>query len=369
MKRILAFCLVSVMLLATACSSATTETSATSTETEIKISEEVTETALETADETVTAEAEVSFDVQYPLTVTDQAGRTVVIESEPERIVSGYYISTSLLIALEVDDRLVAIEGSANKRPVYALSAPELIDLPNVGSLKEFDLEACVAAEPDLVIIPVKLSDVAVTLEELGITVILVLPETEELFIEMADLVGTATNTVEKEKELVEYITGVKELLNTSLEDVEPTTIYLSGISDFLLTAPKTMYQSDMLSLAGGKNVAEEIDDSYWAEVSYEQILSWNPQCIVIASDASYTVEDVLNNENLMICDAVINGNVYKLPSNAEAWDSPVPSSVLGSLWLASKLYPEAISPETCYDVIDEYYETFYGFNYSSLGT
>lgn len=35
----------------------------------------------------------------YPITVTDQSGREVTIEKEPERIVSGYYIPSSLLIA------------------------------------------------------------------------------------------------------------------------------------------------------------------------------------------------------------------------------------------------------------------------------
>ena len=35
-----------------------------------------------------------------PITVTDQAGRTVTIESPAERIVSSYYISTALLVAL-----------------------------------------------------------------------------------------------------------------------------------------------------------------------------------------------------------------------------------------------------------------------------
>ena len=40
----------------------------------------------------------------YPVTVTDQAGREVTIEEEPEKLVSGYYISTSLLIALDLDD-------------------------------------------------------------------------------------------------------------------------------------------------------------------------------------------------------------------------------------------------------------------------
>ena len=40
----------------------------------------------------------------YPVTLTDHAGRTVTIEKAPERLVSGYYISTSLLIALDLDE-------------------------------------------------------------------------------------------------------------------------------------------------------------------------------------------------------------------------------------------------------------------------
>ena len=45
----------------------------------------------------------------YPVTVTDQAGRTVTVEAEPQRLVSGYYISSSLLIALELDSKMVGI--------------------------------------------------------------------------------------------------------------------------------------------------------------------------------------------------------------------------------------------------------------------
>ena len=81
----------------------------------------------------------------YPITVTDQAGRAVTIEKSPEKLVSGYYISTSLLIALGLDDQMVGIEAKANKRAIYRLSAPELMDLPSVGSAKEFDLEGCAA--------------------------------------------------------------------------------------------------------------------------------------------------------------------------------------------------------------------------------
>mgnify|MGYP000340960508 CR=1 FL=1 len=67
-------------------------------------------------------------ETSYPVTVTDQADRTVTIEKEPTKIVSGYYIPSSLLIALGLSDKVVGIEAKADKRPIYKLAAPELLD-------------------------------------------------------------------------------------------------------------------------------------------------------------------------------------------------------------------------------------------------
>lgn len=296
----------------------------------------------------------------YPITVTDQAGREVVIESEPQRIVSGYYITSSLLIALDLDEKMVGIEDNPQKRPIYSLCNPDLNELQTVGSVKEFDIEACLSTNPDLVIIPMKLRDVADTLEELGLDVIVVNPESHELVNEMAEVVAAATNTVDRGNELTAFINTTKDMLDSVTEGTEPVTVYLGGNSDFLSTAGGGMYQNDMISAAGGINVAGDIDDTYWVETSYEQVLAWNPDYIILAANAEYTVEDVLNDENLAVLDAVINGNVYKLPSDIEAWDSPVPSGILGSVWIANILYPELISDETSEGLIREFYETFY---------
>lgn len=301
----------------------------------------------------------------YPLTVTDQAGREVTIESEPQRIVSGYYISTSALIALGQADRLVGIEAKADKRPIYRHSAPELIDLPNVGSAKEFDLEGCAALEPDLVILPMKLKNAADTLSDLGIPVILVNPENQPLLQEMIGLIADATNSQSQALALQDFTDAQEVYLNVTLAGAEKPTVYMAGNSGLLSTAGDAMYQSDLICLAGGKNAAAEITDTYWAEVSYEQLLAWNPQYIILASDAGYTVEDVLADENLAACDAVTSGHVYQLPGDAEAWDSPVPSGILGAMWLANVLHPERVSQEECTAVMNEYYETFYGFTYS----
>ena len=301
----------------------------------------------------------------YPMTVTDQAGRTVTIEKEPQKLVSGYYISTSAIIALDLKDKLVGIEAKANKRAIYSLSAPELIDLPNVGTAKEFNLEGCVALAPDLVILPLKLKSAAESLTALGIDVLLVNPENQQLLEEMVTLIGKATNTQTKAAELLGFISDQNERLTSSLANAEKPKVYLAGNSNLLSTAGSAMYQSDMIRLAGGANVAADITDTYWVEISYEQLLTWNPEYIILASDATYSVEDVLTNPNLANCDAVKNGKVFKMPSKAEAWDSPVPGGILGAVWLSSALHPEICTEASVNDIIDTYYETFYDFKYS----
>src|SRR5699024_1391402 len=134
---------------------------------------------------------------QYPVTLTDAAGREVTIEEEPEKLVSGYYITTSMLIALGQQDKLVGIEAKADSRPIYSLAAPELLELPNVGTAKQFDLEGCAAMEPDLVILPMKLKDSVPALEELDITVLTVNPEDLSLLEETITMLGKATGAQE----------------------------------------------------------------------------------------------------------------------------------------------------------------------------
>ena len=301
----------------------------------------------------------------YPITVTDQAGREVTIQEEPQRLVSGYYISTSALIALELEGKLVGIEAKADKRAIYKLSAPELIDLPSVGTAKEFDLEGCAALEPDLVILPRKLKDAAQTLEGLGIPVLLVNPENQALLEGMISLIAAAADTEDRAQALLDFTAAQEALLEKTLEGTRTPSVYLAGNSALLSTAGDAMYQSDMIRLAGGVNAAAELTDTYWVDISYEQLLAWDPDYILLASDASYSVEDVLADPNLADCAAVKGGRVYQMPGKAEAWDSPVPGGILGALWLANVLHPDAFPEADCIALTDEYYETFYGFTYS----
>ena len=300
--------------------------------------------------------------VSYPLTITDQAGRTVTFEEEPERIASSYYISTSLLLSLGLEDKLVGIEAKADTRNIYKLAAPSIISLPSMGTAKEFNLEACVAASPDVVFLPMKLMETADTLEDLGIRAVVVNPENASLLKECITLTGNITNCTDRAAALNNamdtYLSDIGEMISGK----ETPSVYLSGNSSFLSTAGSKMYQDTLLANAGGKNVASEITDTYWANVSYEQILAWNPDVIVIAADASYSVDDVLADPDLAGCNAIKNKKVVKIPGDIEAWDSPVPGSFLGSIYIASVLHPAEVTDDYYKACVTDFYETFYGF-------
>ena len=362
-KKQLSIILICTMLaVLTACGtdSATTTQSTTESTTAASVSEEASSKELSSEESSTEADAEQTV---YPVTVTDQAGREVTIEKEPSSIVSGYYISSSLLIALGLKDKVVGIEAKADKRPIYKLAAPELTELPNVGTAKEFNLETCAALSPDLVILPMKLKDAAQSLTDLGITVLLVNPESQDLLTEMINTIATATNTNSEATKLLAYIDSQKDMLTSALSGVEPESVYLAGNSSFLSTAGPSMYQSSIIELAVGKNAADSITDTYWTEISYEQLLAWDPSYIIIASDAEYTVNDIMNDPNLAECTAVKNSHVYAIPGDVEALDSPVPAGILASVWLAGILHPDQVSADTYTTEMTNYYETFYEIN------
>ena len=301
----------------------------------------------------------------YPVTITDHAGREVVIEKEPQRLVSCYYITTSLLMALDLDEKQVGVEDNPDLRPIYGLSAPELLELPWVGTAKTLDLEACVALEPDLAILPLRLADSAGILESFGMDVLLVNPESQALLEEAIRMVAAAADRNERADQLLAFLSETEGYLLDALAGADTPSVYLSGNSSFLSTAGNAMYQSDMIRLAGGRNVAAALQDSYWAGIDYEQLLAWDPEYIILASSAKYSAEDVLNDPNLAACRAVQSGNVFRIPSDAESWDSPVPGSILGAVWLAGILHPDKIPAAECAGMMDEYYETFYDFSYT----
>lgn len=297
------------------------------------------------------------------IVLTDQAGREITLEKPAEKIVSCYYISTYASIALGIDDKVVGLEKKADTRPIYSMAAPELLEKTQVGSMKEFNVEATAQLNPDLVIMPMKLSEYADTLTELGINVLVVNPESQDLLEEMLVLIGKACGVEEKAEALIQYYDQKLAELAKLTKEVEKPMVYMAGNSSYLTTAPGTMYQSNLITLAGGQNVAEELEGDYWTEVSYENILAYDPEVIIIPCNAEYTKEDLLQDANLADVKAIKDKQVYMMPQDLEEWDSPVPSGILGTMWLTSVLHEQDYPFEEFQKDAADYYKEFYGFD------
>ena len=97
--------------------------------------------------------------------------------------------------------------------------------------------------------------------------------------------------------------------------------------------------------------------------ISYEDVLAMAPQVIVLPAGAEYTVQDVVENPQLSALPAVQDGAVYQMPGGIEEWDSPVPSGILGTMWMTSVLHPDVYPFEEFTADAQDFYQTFYGFS------
>lgn len=309
--------------------------------------------------------SEANSDNPSGITVVDQAGREVTLEEPADKLVSSYYISTALLIALGCEDDLAGIEKKGETRQLYRMAAPELLELPAVGSGKGINVEETAALEPDVVILPKRLQESAASFEALDIPVIIVNPETQEEFEECISLLATVTGTEQTGEELLNYYHEKMEFARELTKDAEKPLVYLASGSDYLSTCTSKMYQNDLISMAGGLNVSGELEDTYWAEISAEQLAAWNPEYIFGVSYAEYGLDSFTENEALAEVEAVKKGQVYTFPSTIEAWDYPTPSSVLGVLWLTNVLHPDLYSTEDYKKEAVEFYQKFFDIQVS----
>ena len=163
----------------------------------------------------------------YPLTLTDDAGREVVLDAEPERIVSLAPSNTEIVCALDACDLIVGVTDIDD----YPL---EIAGVEKVVIRAQVDVEAVVAAEPDLVIAAgneLTPTTVIEQLAELGLPVLTLYPESlEEIYADI-ELVGEALDRGDAARAVVDDMTSRVEDVQAAVADLErPRTFYEVGV-------------------------------------------------------------------------------------------------------------------------------------------
>jgi iron complex transport system substrate-binding protein len=139
--------------------------------------------------------------------------------------------------------------------------------------------------------------------------------------------------------------------------------VYFSG-TEPLRTVSGEMYQTAMIEAAGGESVSKDLT-GYWNDVNLEQVLVWNPDVIFVPTYGGATVEGITESDEWAILEAVQAGRVCQLPQFISPWDTPVPDSILGIIWMAQTLYPDQLDLG-CQAEVTTFYNRFYDYPISA---
>jgi iron complex transport system substrate-binding protein len=217
----------------------------------------------------------------WPLTLTDDAGRELTLESAPMRIVSLAPSNTEIVCALDACDRLVGVTD-------FDDFPPEVADLPEVVITAAVDVELVVDAEPDLVLAAGnELTPTAVIeqLEGLGLPVLVLYPETlEEVYADI-ELIAAALGQADAAIELVSSMEARVADVVAAVEGAErPLTLYeVFHAEGTTYTAGDGSFLASLLELAG----ATPLTGDAQGVIDPEALVAADPELILLGT-ASY---------------------------------------------------------------------------------
>jgi iron complex transport system substrate-binding protein len=213
----------------------------------------------------------------YPLTLTDGAGRTVILPGAPRRIVSLSPAITDLVVAVGAGDELAGITR-------YCTAPAGHADIARVGGLDDPDYERILALQPDLVLVP-SLKDPALLnkLEELGLRVVVMHAEGLDHLGPDFQLVGQATGREAAGDALARQWGVLRDLVHRRLRGApQPSAIVIYG-PGLLVPGPEG-FAGQLLDEAGASNVVPA-GSTAWQELAPEALLRLDPAVIFIVSD------------------------------------------------------------------------------------
>ncbi len=210
----------------------------------------------------------------FPVTV--QAGNgAVTIAQRPERIVSLSPTATEILYAIGAGGQVTAVDDQSNHPP----EAPKT-------SLSGFkpNVEAIVAAKPDLVVLGNDLDDVVAGLGKVGVPVLLepAAVRLEDAYDQIADL-GAATGNADKAGEVVQEMSRrLDELVAAAPKDAELTYYHELDSTPYSVTSKTFLGQ--IYGLFGLKNIADEAPDAAggYPKLSAEFVAKADPDLIFL---------------------------------------------------------------------------------------
>jgi iron complex transport system substrate-binding protein len=269
----------------------------------------------------------------FPLVLKDGTGTEVKLDKKPERIVSVMPSTTEIAYAVGAGKRIVGVSNYDNY--------PEEVNTKEkVGDLK-VNIEKVVSLEPDLILADTGNGEAIEALRKTGIPVLVMEAKTFEQIYQSIAMIGKATGNEAKATEVVSKMKAdvreVEEKVKT-IPDAKKPNVWIE-VDPSLFTAGKGTFMHDMVTMAGGKNIASDMDG--WKQMSEEKVLERNPD--IILNTYGYYDKDsaakIKKRPKWQGVKAVQMGRIYMLDSDVVT--RPAPRITQGLKEIARYLHPE----------------------------
>ena len=278
-------------------------------------------------------------DASFPVTVTDDIGRTVSIAGPPQRIVCIVPSTTEIAYALDLGDKIVGVD-------IYSDYPPEAISKQRISDIYTPNPEEVAALNPDLVLMYSFFGpgDPNVdAIENLGINVIALKPTNLSDIISDIRLVGKATGKIEEAETLASQLNEtIIQIRDKTSNVTDKPSVYI----EFWYPPPWTFgpntWGDEIIKVAGGINAFGDAPTDY-IQTTDEDVIARNPDVIISLYGAQHlhftTLEEMKQRHGWTSIKAVQNGKVYLLDENLMV--RPGPRIVMGLEAVARFLHPE----------------------------
>jgi len=277
---------------------------------------------------------EVKANVEVKL--LDDLGKEILIQREPQRIISLAPSITEILYELNLEERVVGVTEFCDY-PARAKSKSK-VDVKN--------LESIIALNPDLVlaggIVP---KSTIKSLEDLGITVVGFNPNSIEETITVIAKIAKLTGKKDRGRELTGRLTAelhsIRSKVERAVNDKDVVKVFYEVWKEPLYTVGKNTFINDLIEQAGGYNIGTKATGS-WPQYSIEQLLAENPDVYIATYDSwkeRLTSTKIKARTNYQYIKAIRDDRVYIFDANII--NRPGPRIIK-----ALKLFVQAIHPE-----------------------
>jgi len=197
------------------------------------------------------------------------------LPTHPERIVSMAPSLTEILFALGLDDKIVGVT-------IFSDYPPAALEKPKVGSFWQPNIEAVVAARPDLVV-TLRIEQqrsLAERLQRIGYNSLVVDIEKVADLYEAIETIGAATDRQRQANGLVGSLKNKLEELSRMVGTGEKVRVLWVVQREPLRVAGRDTFINEMIELAGGENAIGPTVHKY-PPIGAEQVIACNADVII----------------------------------------------------------------------------------------